>query len=305
MAASRNLDLHTLEAFDTLMRERNVSRAAEQLGISQSSASELLARLRERFGDPLLVRTAGGMAPTARAEELLPGVRAAIAQLRGLLEADAPFEPAAARERFRLTASDYAQLLLMPALSRTLLDAAPSSSVDVIAVSLRRIEQALDAAEADLAIAYHPEPPPGLRRSPLFTDRHVCIARQGHPAAHAGWTAAEFAALPHVNVAPSGLGYFGSAVDTALAAQGLGRRIAATSPHFLLAAYLVAQTDLILALPGRAAGALLSMLPLQVLALPMPTEAIELSMYWHERTHQSKAQRWLRETVRQILASGA
>lgn len=302
MPLARNLDLHLLECFDVLLRERSVSRAAESLGVSQSSASEMLARLRERFGDPLLVRTRDGLAPTPRALALAPEVRAAAAQLRALLQPDAAFDAAAAHETFRLTTSDYTQLLLLPALTRRLAEAAPGCRIDIVPVNILRAEQALDAGDIDLALAYYPVPPEGLRRSPLFDDRYVCLVRTGHPALAAPLTVEAFAALPHVRVAPSGLTYFSSAVDTALEHRGLQRRIAVSSPHFLLAAHLVAENDLVLVLPLRAARQLAVLHGLQVVEIPLPLPSIEIAMYWHERCHHARAQQWLREQVRTILA---
>lgn len=303
MSAARNIDLVLLECFDALLHERSVSRAAERLGISQSSASEMLAKLRDRFDDPLLVRTRDGLAPTTRALELRPQVREAIDRLRQLLAGSKGFDPATSDETFRLSTSDYTQLLLMPTLTRLMLAEAPHCTVDVLPVHILRVEQAMDAGDIDLAIAYYPEPPPSLRRSPLFSDRYVCIARPGHPEAVSPLTAERFAALPHVRVAPSGLTYFSSVVDQALEALGLQRRIAVSSPHFLLAAQLVSQTDLVLALPQRAAQALAAHFALQVIPIPMPMRTIDLSMYWHERCHHSAPQQWLRERVRRILTA--
>lgn len=302
MTQTRNLDLHALESFDMLMRERSVSRAAERMGISQSSMSEALARLRERLGDPVLVRTREGMVPTERAQQLLPQVRSAIDQLRALLDHERSFDPARAVERFRLTTSDYAQLLLMPTLTRCLQTEAPRCSVDLLAVNLRDVERRLEAGDIDLAIAYYPDPPAGLRRGPLLTDRYVCVARRGHPQVTQGMSPEAFAALPHAAVSPSGLSYFSNVVDSALAAVGLSRRIVVSCPHFLLASHLVSQSDLVLALPYRAAISLSAYFPLQTVDIPLPMRSVDVAMYWHERCHHSAAQQWLRAQVRRILS---
>lgn len=304
MNKDRNLDLHALECFDVLMRERSVSRAAERLGMSQSSASELLARLRERFGDPLLVRAREGMVPTPHALALLPQVRSTLEQLRGLLDRNQAFDPGAAAERFRIATSDYAQLLLMPTLAGKFQAEAPGCGIDILPVHIQRIEPALEAGEIDLAIAFHPDPPPGLRRSPLFSDRYVCIARRGDPRTTAPMSAEQFAALPHISVAPSGLSYFSSVVDSALESAGLARRVVISSPHFLLAAHLVSQSDMVLALPRQAALALVDIMPLQVVEIPLPMRSVEVAMYWHERAHHSRPLQWLREQVRAALGPG-
>ncbi len=302
MAQSRNLDLFTLECFDALLREGSVSRAAQRMEMSQSSMSEALARLRDRFADPLLVRTREGMVPTERAQALWPQVRQAIAQLQAVLERVAAFEPAQAREHFRITATDYAQLLLLPALVDRLREQAPHCAAEFVTVNLRAVEQALEAGEVDLAIAYYPEPPPALRRSPLFTDRYVCIVRADHPAAAGPLGAEAFAALPHVSVSPSGLSYFANVVDSALEAQGLERRIVVRCPHFMIGCQLVAQSDLVLALPARAAQAVARFLPVRVVEIPLAMKRVDVSMYWHERCHHGRAHQWLRATVRSILA---
>ena len=302
MLSPRNLDLHLLECFDMLMRERSVSRTAERLGISQSTASEALARLRERFNDPLLVRARDGMMPTPRAAELLPEVRSVLASLHGLLDRSQAFDPALASTRFRLATSDYTQLLLMPTLCRRLHGAAPQCGLDILPIHLLRVEEALNTGELDLAIAYFPTPPPGLRRTPLFTDEYVCVMRPDHPASHKTLDARAFAGLSHISVAPSGLAYFSGAVDAALEAIGLTRRVAVSSPHFLLAAHLVSQSDMVLALPRQAALNLATFLDLQVVELPMPTRPVDLAMYWHERTHHSQPHRWLRAQVLSVLS---
>jgi len=300
--SQRNLDVHLLECFDMLMRERSVSRAAERLGISQSSTSESLAKLRERLSDPLLVRSRDGMVPTPRALELLPQIRQLIEGLHTLLNHSKEFDAAQLAMRFRLATSDYTQLLLMPGLCRRIQVEAPKCGLDILPTHLLRVEEALGAAELDLAIAYYPEPPQGLRCLPLFSDEYVCIARPGHPGMGAPMSAVDFAALSHISVAPSGLAYFSGVVDSALQALGLTRRVTISSPHFLLAAHLVTQSDLVLVLPRQAANNLSQMLPLQILELPIPTRPVQVAMYWHERTHHSKPHQWLRSMVRTVLA---
>jgi DNA-binding transcriptional LysR family regulator len=248
------------------------------------------------------VRTRDGMALTDRAQGLIAQVRSAIEHLRDLADPAVDFDPASASVRFRVTATDYAQLLLMPSLVRRLQAQAPACSMDFVTVNLRAVELALEAGDIDLAIAYYPDPPLSLRRSPLFTDRHVCIARRGHPAVSRALTAEEFAGLPHISVSPSGLSYFAGVVDSALDAQGLTRRVVVTCSHFLIASHLVSQSDMVLALPHQAALALTSHFPLQMIDIPIPMERVDVSMYWHERCHHSRAQRWLRDRVREILS---
>ena len=298
----KNLDLQLLECFDALMRERNVSRAAERIGLSQSAMSEALARLRDRFEDPLLVRGREGMQPTPRAIELAPQVHEVVEKMRALTVGPGSFDAVACSTRFRLVTSDYTQFLLMPRLIETLAGEAPGVSVDVLPVHIRRVEEALELGEVDMAVAYFVDPPQALRCLPLFQERFVGIAHAEHPIVGRGeLSLSAYAQLRHVSVAPSGLTYFSHALDSRIEAMGLKRRIALTSPHFLLAAYVAANSDLVLALPSRAAHKLAAMLPLTLFELPLELPEIQLAMYWHERTHNSVAHQWFRARVRDAL----
>lgn len=302
MAQNRNLDLLSLECFDTLLRERSVSRAAQKMDMSQSSMSDALARLRDRFADPLLVRTREGMVPTQRAQDLWPQIQNGIEQLKSILEKVSDFVPELANERFRITATDYAQTLLAPRLVSHLRAFAPNCSTEFVTVNLRAVEQALETGDIDLAVAYYPEPPVSLRRSPLFADRYVCIVREDNPILGRTLTAEDFASLPHISVSPSGLSYFAGVVDSALEALGLERRVIVRCPHFMIGCLLVSQSDMALALPSRAAHAVADLLPVKIFEIPLPLKSVDVSMYWHERAHQSRSHQWLRSTVRGILA---
>ena len=180
MAMHKNIDLQLLECFDALMRERNVSRAAERMGLSQSAMSETLARLRDRFDDALLVRGREGMQPTPRALELAPKVHDIVERMRALSAGPEEFDAQACKLRFRLAASDYTQFLLMPRLVERITTVAPGVSVDVLPVNIRRVEEALDLGEIDLAVAYFIDPPQSLKCRPLFKERYVGVARKGH-----------------------------------------------------------------------------------------------------------------------------
>jgi len=302
MASSRNIDLHTLECFDALLRECNVSRAAERVGLSQSAMSDVLAKLRDRFHDQLLVRGRVGMVPTPRAQALVPIVRELLDRLSRLADANLTFEPVHCEQRFRIATSDYTQLLLLPELIGILSKLAPMSAVDVLPIGITQLEAALEAAEIDVAVAYFHDPPPSLRRVPLLAEHSVLIARRDHPQVKMGMTLSDFAELPHVTVSPSGLGWLTAYVDDALLPLGVSRKIRASSPHFLLAAYLVSVTDLVLVVPSHAGARLAELFPLSVEPLPFADKELRLSMFWHERTHKSAAHQWFRSRVQAVLA---
>jgi DNA-binding transcriptional LysR family regulator len=300
-AQKPNLDLQLLACFEALMRERHVSRAAEAMNLGQSSMSEALARLRTLFADPLLVRGRDGMAPTPRALELRESVRGLLERAQSLLESAQEFEPREAAQTLRLIASDYTQFMLIPRLLAELAARAPRMAIEVVPIGVRQIEAGLESGDADLAVGLVLDPPAGLRRKLLFHERSVCIARKGHPALKKRLGAADFAALPHIHVAPSGLRYFSAALDEALEKQGVTRRVVLISPHFLLAALVVASTDAVVFLPSRVARRLEAMLPVKVFEPPLELPNYEIAMLWHERTHANRAQAWLRQLVSEIL----
>ena len=177
----REVDLNLLVALDALIRERHVSRAAEQLDISQSSMSLALARLRTLFHDPLLVKANNRLEPTARAQELAPSVKQLLRGIDQLIHEQAPFEPLQAHETITMIVTDYVEFVLMPELMATLEREAPGIVLRILGPNPKRLGEVMSTGQVDLALSYFPNPPDNLRTRPLFEDRMVGIARLGHP----------------------------------------------------------------------------------------------------------------------------
>jgi DNA-binding transcriptional LysR family regulator len=291
-----SLDLNLLVALDALLSERNVTRAAARVGVTQSAMSHALGRLRTLVDDPVLVRTGSGMAATPRAEALAGPLRKALEDVRSLLRPPAPFDPDTAQLRARIATSDYGELVLVPPVVRRIEASAPG-------IDLRLVPYGDDAVEtlsqglADLVIA--PVRPndaaPGILTRKLFDEDFVCVVRRGHPLATRRLTLARFAAASHALISPRGTE--GSFVDDALARVGMSRRVAVTVPHFLVAPHVVAASDLILTLASRVAQLLAKPLGLVVLRPPreLALEGFRISALWHERTHYDPARVWVRE----------
>ena len=296
------IDLNGLVVLDALLATRNVTAAAQRLRLSQSATSHALARLRASFGDPLLVRGAGGLVPTARAEALAVPLRDALAGLRVAVKGPRPFDPATARRRFTIATPDYTELVMLPALTRAVGQAA--SGVDLLLRTYdHTIADQLARGDFDVAIGVaRPENDrPGVRTRALFDERFVCVVRKGHPVLGKRWTLDRFVALDHALIAPSGRP--GGAVDDALAERGLSRRVALLIPHFLSAPFVVAQTDLVLTLPERVAQTFAATLPLEILPPPLPVPGFAMILLWHDRTHHDPAHAWLREQI--VAVAGA
>jgi DNA-binding transcriptional LysR family regulator len=297
----RSLDLNLILALDALLEERSVTRAAQRVGITQSAMSHALARLRAVTGDALLVRTAGGMVSTARAEELGPPIRQALEGVAAALRPPQAFDPKTADRRIRIGTGDYGEIVLLPRVLERLAKDAPR-------VDLRVVFQGDDSGgmlrSGDVDLLLRPVFPadigPGMYARKLFDERFVCVVRRGHPLASKRLTLARYVAASHALISP--LGKEGSRTDDALARMGLSRRVAVTVPHFLVAPYIVAQSDLVLTLAARVANMLAAPLGLAILEPPseLRLDGFTMSAVWHERTHSDAAQRWTREVFAEV-----
>jgi len=247
------------------------------------------------------VRGAGGLVPTARAEALAGPLRDALAGLRTAVTGPRPFDPATARRRFTIATPDYTELVMLPALTRAIGQAAPG--IDLLLRTYEHtVADQLARGDFDVAIGILlPENDrPGVRTRRLFDERFVCMVRKGHPALGKRWTLERFVALDHALIAPSGRP--GGAVDDALAERGLSRRVALLIPHFLAAPFVIAQTDLVLTLPERVALTFAETLPLELLPPPLPVPGFAMILLWHDRSHHDPAHAWLRERIVEVAA---
>ena len=290
----RNVDLNLLVALDALLAERSVSRAAVRLHLSQPAASALLARLRELFGDPLLLRSARGMLPTPRALELLGPVKQVLDEIEAIVQPRAPFDPASASPTFTLSASDYVEYALLPKLVDYLERKAPGVRLEVRSLDLQLVAMQMESGEVDLCITGLQNAAPGLHLRPLYTERLVSVVRRNHPGVGARLTLDQFCSLEHIQVSVRGSG-FSTRIDEALAALGRKRRARLAVPHFLLVPEIVARSDMISALPERLARGYAKQL--RILEPPVELQKFTVGEMWHERNERDPAQQWLRDVL--------
>lgn len=300
VAQLRALDLNLLLILHVLLSERSVTRAAAKLSITQSAVSHALAKLRDRLDDPLFIRTAAGLVPTVRAEQLAPQLEESLAGIERALRFEAGFDPRTAARTFTLAAADFAELVLLPPLLHRLGTIAPQLDLRV-----RPPNDALEGLESgavDLLIGLSGPAASGLKRQKLFEDRFVSILRQGHPEAGAKLTLDQFCQLPHALIAPRGQSR--GIVDDELARIGRSRRIGLIVPHFLIAPLMIAESELILTLPERVATRFAELLPLQIFPPPLELPPITISQAWHERSQHDPAHVWLRQQIVEVAAAG-
>lgn len=293
----RRLDLNLLVTLDALLTEHNATRAAERLHLSQPAVSVQLAKLREIFGDPLLLPGARGMRPTARADELRLPLREALKVLEQAVAPSSPFDPAQANHTWRVAASDYIEsTVLLPALPQ-LRSSAPGTRLALLGLNPLTFARQAEQADIDLAFHIDAEAPSNLRSRKMFTEHFVLAGRKGHPRLKSRLTLARFCELEHAIVSPDGGGFHGMA-DTALAESGMTRRVVLSVPHFLILESVLAKTELVAMVPSRLVR---DNQALQLVEPPIEVPGFEIVMLWHERVHRDPAHQWLRDQIAQSV----
>jgi DNA-binding transcriptional LysR family regulator len=291
-----SIDLNLLVVLRALLSERHVTRAASRVGLSQSAASHALSRLRELYGDPLLVRTGRALVLTPRAQRLLPTLERGLSDLTATVDAEPAFQPRTAHRRFRVGMADYAQAFLLGALLRALEREAPG--LDLAVLNFPNLEERTISGDIDLALHLTGMTPSSLVSEPLFEDDFVCMVRRGHPLVKSRLRLERYVQLQHVVVAPTGQA--GSVVDTELAKRGLSRRIGLWVSNFLVAPIVVSETDYISTMPRRLAQHLVKRYPLRLLPTPLALPGFGLSLMWHPRLDHDPAHAWLRELIARV-----
>ncbi|MFO0674817.1 MAG: LysR family transcriptional regulator [Polyangiaceae bacterium] len=285
-------DFGLLVSLDALLQEGSVTGAARRVGLSTPAMSHALARVRDRLGDPILVRSGRGMLLTPRAEALKPQVHDVVRAARRALEPERPFVASELSRTFVVHATDYVLTVLGAEVDRILRREAPG-------VRLRFVPNTLDDPAAlrdegsDLAVGIYGELPQEMRHRRLLTDRFVCVVRKGHPSADTRLTLEQFVALPHIQVAPRGKP--GGYLDDVLAERGLARTVARAVPYFVTALQLAAETDYVLTISERIAQRFAGPLSLDVREVPLKLRPYALSLVWHPRVDAEAGHRFLRD----------
>jgi DNA-binding transcriptional LysR family regulator len=294
----RRIDLNLLVTLEALLTERNVTRAAKRLHLSQPSVSVQLRKLRQIFADPLLAPAPGGMLPTTRGQALLQPLRTALSDMRLVLEPRPRFDPVTAEITWQVAAADYAEYAILMPLLAHMRKAAPGVRIAVRQAADSRMTKQLDSGTIDLGFLALDAAPERLHSRVLFKEHYVLVARKRHPALERKLTVDTLCQLEYVIVSPEGGGFRGI-TDTILESRGRKRRVVLSVPHFLFVPEVVARTDLVAMLPSRLVKDRSDRI--QVVVPPLPIPSYEMAMIWHERSHLDPAHMWLREHVSRAL----
>lgn len=297
----QSVNLNLLVAFDALMIERNVTRAAKRIGLSQPAMSNALARLRALFADPLLVRSANGMQPTLRAIGLTEPVQDALKQVHRVFEKQPIFEPSLARKNFVIRMGDMNEFIFLPRITAELCQRAPGITLEVKHLSPGDTTDALESNGVELALSTGLHHTASIRSETLLADETVLVLRKGHPFISAPNKATEFLRLAHIRVSQSPADT--RFLDDYLAKRNMRRKVLLTLPHWLAAPAVVAQTDLVTIVSARMARDLDKRL--ETLPLPLGPQRFTWTLYWHRRHETQAAHRWLRGLIQDVAGKMA
>lgn len=299
------IDLNLLVYFDVLLREKNVTRSAEILSITQPAMSNGLRRLRNLFDDPLLVRTGDRMSATERAIELQPKVREILEKIESSVKPPDDFNASASKRIFRIMASDYAESTLVPNLLDKLALLAPNISLDILTPSDGSFED-LEMGRVDIAINRFNYLPNGFHQTVLWRDGFSCLMRHDNPIL-ANFDLDAYLLAPHIWVSKTGLGIGRGVnpndaqklgwVDEALAEIGKNRRIRVFTRHYQVASLLARSRDLIATLPTQAAKLNTNDPSLAIRKPPFMIIPFELKMAWSPLLHHDGGHVWLRRCI--------
>jgi len=296
------IDLNLLVAFDALMSERNVTRAAVRVGVSQPAMSAALARLRKLLGDRLFLRSAEGLLPTPRARDLAEPVSQALRQIESTFVKRPEFTPGGASLNFTLGLSDYPAFVLLPCLLQTLGERAPGISLTVYAFSDRdHAVDLLDTGTIDAAVGVPPtRGDHRILTRPVLRDEFVTIINKDNPASRRGMDLKTYLHLPHVLVSPEGERH--GLVDRALAQRGRRRTLTLTLPQMFAAPAVVARTQTIATVLKRVALNSAASRQLVLFSPPIAVPEVRFDLIWHRRMDSHPAQRWFRELIASVAA---
>ena len=294
------IDLNLLVVFHQLMVEGRVSKVADNLGLTQPAVSNSLAKMRRLFGDDLFVRTPAGMVPTPFAEQLGEPIGYALSMIHGGLNQQSRFDPASAKLAVTIGMTDIGEIVFLPRLVERLSREAPGVALNTVRNSAVNLRDDMEAGRVDLAIGLLPQLKAGFFQRRLFTQRYVCLMREGHALAKRKISLAEFSGAEHLLVVSEGTGH--GKVDEVLKRSGVERRVTLTVPHFVAVGHILQSTDLLATVPERLAERMVGPFSLAVVPHPGQLPEVAINVFWHAKFHKAPANQWLRSLLFEMFS---
>lgn len=283
-------DLNLLRVFAAIYAERNVSRAALKLGMTQPAISNALIRLRRSCDDPLFVRTSRAMEPTSTATEMFPAIQQVLSILKASFDQPSKFDPETSQRRFRLLMSDAGETVVLAKLMAALHLKAPRIEVEAVQMPHAAYAQALEDGSVDLAFGNLPFLKAGFYQQKLFSDPYLCIANKNHPLVKRKTLKfSDFLSASHILVTS---GNADALVEQALTKKRVKRNIQLRLSNYHVAVEIVSKTDLLATVPLKVITP-----AVQSFTLPFAIQPAEVRQFWHRRAHHDTANKWLRSLL--------
>ena len=296
-----SIDLNLLLVFDAIMKEKNVTRAGERIGMSQPAMSNALNRLRYHLKDELFVRSSEGMLPTPRAIELSTPIRSALDGIETALD-PSEFNPLTSTRTFSIGTNDYCVSILIPKLAAAMQKDAPNINIRLVSSAGHTFEM-LDSQEIDFGISAISEVPDRYGNEICIEDKYVLLMRTNHPLSKGTITNDRFVNARHMVISPRGETH--GFVDDDLAEIGMKRTIAMTVNHFSSAPGILANSDLILTAPKRFADAFAPLYSLITRPAPFTGDQTfsSVKLIWHKKLANHSGHIWFRKYLQTVASS--
>jgi DNA-binding transcriptional LysR family regulator len=288
-------DLNLLYIFEALWRDRSVTGAAHNLGLTQAAVSSALKRMREENGDKMFTLVGRRMEPTPYALSVSQQLLDALAAIRKTSSVESRFDPSTSRRLFTIRTRDIGEVVCFPQLLRQLDAIAPHIRLRTIFLPIEETLAGLASGRMDFALGFLPSLETGIHRRVLFTQHYVCVMRAGHPLADQELTADLFRQQQHLLTEYSGSGH--QVLERGLIDAGVRNQIKVRLPQYLSAPHFVISSDLLWCAPAVMAETLAAHFPLRIKKLPIPLPEFEIALYWHDRYHRDPANKWLRDFI--------
>lgn len=288
-------DLNLLYVFEALWRDRSVTRAAENLGVTQGAVSSALKRMRGEYRDKLFVLAGRRMEPTALAAEMAPTLLESLNAIRKTSGMSSSFDAAHSRRAFTIRTRDVGEVVVLPSLFARVAREAPGVNLNVVFAPIDETLHGLSTGRIDVALGYLPALERNIHKKVLFKQRYLCLMRRDHPMARQELTQKRFVAQEHLLVEYAGSGHI--LLERALNEAGAKDKIRVRMQQYLAAPHLVLNSDLIWTCPESLVMELCKYFPLLVKPLPLPLGHFEVALYWHDRFHKDPASQWFRSQV--------
>ncbi len=306
----QRIDLNLFRVFEAILQQRSIIGAAKTLGVTPSAVSHALSRLRRSLDDELFVHGGDGMEPTSRAVELAPSIRDGLGRIDDAIGVK-PFVPSESARTFRISASDYGAIAVLPALVRRLCEVAPQIELRVFPYNRVDVVQHLDEGRIDVVIGWFSDLPPRMRRTSLLVEKEAVVVRRGHPLTKEPVTLERLLLFPYVVVEVTGSEE--QATDGFMDERGVWRRVwidrllietsakdkdvvghvAVSLPHYAAVPDILAGTDMVATLPERLAVRAADQGVLTILDLPYEPLIVDVEAIWHSRGERDAGLQWL------------